>query len=193
MGHIICHKVLERDVDKAEVLDEIREEVLHEDWQEGGRYHGNLRWHEDTVYVGIDKAEEAIDRLTGREAYVDCAVLFRDVEAVPATAKVRSIDARIARVQAAMQSFESAHSIHARKSRTVSCPRCESRIAVGYMRGRSERCPVCGADLRAKSTIERLAEFERRLRDLERERAVELKKGAGKAPVRWLLKYEYHV
>ena len=51
MGHAINYAVYERNVSRKAVLAEIQEEVMHEDWQEGGWYpDSQLKWHEDHVF-----------------------------------------------------------------------------------------------------------------------------------------------
>ena len=51
MSHAINYAVYERNVSRKAVLAEIQEEVMHEDWQEGGWYpDSQLKWHEDHVF-----------------------------------------------------------------------------------------------------------------------------------------------
>lgn len=58
MGHAINYAVYERNVSRKAVLAEIQEEVMHEDWQEGGWYpDSQLKWHEDHVFETREDAE----------------------------------------------------------------------------------------------------------------------------------------
>lgn len=191
MGHIIKHIVLDRDVDKAEVLASIIEEVRIKDWDEGGVYHGDLTWRDGRIYPSREEAEEALERICDRP-YKDAAVLFRDLETVRDTKEVTELRERLARIRRESETFVAEHAVSKRKSKSVTCGRCGSTITIAYMRS-GNRCPVCGNDLRASSTIARIASFDERMRKIEL-RILELKaKSAERAKVRWLLKYEYHV
>ena len=191
MGHIIKYMVLDRDVDKDKVLAQIVEEVHFEDWLEGGVYHGDLTWYDGRIYPSREDAEAALERICDRP-YKDAAVLFRDLETVKDTKEVTELRERLARTERERDEYARTHSVSARKSKSVTCGRCGSTITIAYMRS-GNRCPVCGNDLRAPSTIARIASFDERARKIER-RILELKaKSAERAKVRWLLKYEYHV
>lgn len=191
MGHVIKHMVLDCDVDKDAVLAQIVEEVQLNDWEEGGIYHGDLTWHDGRVYASREDAERALERICDRP-YKDAAVLFRDLETVRDTKEVSELRERFARIRREREDYARAHSVSARKSKSVTCGRCGSTLTIAFMRS-GNRCPVCGNDLRAPSTIARIASIDERARKIER-RILELKaRGAEGAEVRWLLKYEYHV
>ena len=191
MGHVIKHMVLDRDVDRGVVLAQIIEEVSLEDWAEGGVYHGDLTWHDGRIYPSREDAERALDRICDRP-YKDAAVLFRDLDTVKDTKEVTELRERYARIRRERDDYAREHSISRRKSKSVTCGRCGSTITIAYMRS-GNRCPVCGNDLRAPSTIARIASFDERAKKIDL-RIHELKaRGAERAKVRWLLKYEYHV
>lgn len=193
MGHVIRHIVADRDVDKDAVLNEIREEVMHEDWAEGGCYHGNLKWRDDVVYESYEDAERAIEHLEGGRPYQDFAVLFRDLEGLEKTRAVKKIEERIAEVGKSEARFLNSLDVHARASSTVTCKVCGSRLTISYLPPKATKCPVCYGSLLSESTRSKIRRYRERIAELERKRAEELKKGAERAKVRWLVKYEYHV
>lgn len=193
MGHVINHIVVDRDVDKEAVLNEIREEVMHEDWAEGGFYHGNLKWKDEVIYGSYEEAMEAIERLEGGRPYRDYAVLFRDLERVEKTRAVLAIEERIAEVGRSEARFLDSLDVHARASNTVTCKVCGSRFTISYLPPKATKCPVCHGSLLSESTRSKIRRYRERIAELERKRAEELKKGAERATVRWLVKYEYHV
>lgn len=119
-------------------------------------------------------------------------MLFRDLDTVRDTKEVTELRERYARIRRERDDYAREHSVSRRKSKSVTCGRCGSTITIAYMRS-GNRCPVCGNDLRAPSTIARIASFDEKARKIDL-RIHELKaKGAERAKVRWLLKYEYHV
>ena len=81
MSHAINYAVYERNVSRKAVLAEIQEEVMHEDWQEGGWYpDSQLKRHEDHVFETREDAERFLERYEGE--YDDHAVLFRNTDRI---------------------------------------------------------------------------------------------------------------
>lgn len=56
------------------------------------------------------------------------------------------------------------HSIHLRTSKYIGCPVCGSKLYLGYIKG--EKCPLCGMDLRASSTIEKIKWYDRKAKEI---------------------------
>lgn len=57
-------------------------------------------------------------------------------------------------------------------------------------------CPVCRGELRSKTVVDRIEKFEAKIEELksqikDEEQSMSLKVSS-KAPVKWLIKYEYH-
>lgn len=190
MGHNVNYIVCPRNVNRRCLVAEINEEVEHEDWMEGGHYEADqLSWHEDTVYSSHDEAMKAIGRLDNGW-YDDHAVLFHDLDAVRPTKSMQSIDAQIEATKKARDEFVGAHHVRDRKSALIGCDKCGSKIARGYLR--TDLCPVCGSDLRPASTLERIKGYDTKLCRLKARRLDAQKKQIARAPIKWLVKYEYH-
>lgn len=200
MGHNIEHFVVE-DTKKArqQFLEELRERVEHETWEEGGGYGGprsllnDSHWHRGHVYATREEAERAIESMDNRW-YDDHAVLFHDVDSLSDTKVIQDQRQRIATLRQKRAGYHDANLPTTRKSQYLTCPQCGSKVNRDYLTGRGYRCPVChGHDAFMSETVrkslarydERIAEAEGRLRDMKRQRAEQ-------APVRWLAKAEWH-
>jgi hypothetical protein len=189
--------VVERDCDRREVIASICD--IAERCGDGYSP-SQMKWHEGVVYDGRDKAEEAIDRFDSGW-YSDHAVLFRDYSGMKRpgpTAKMVKMADRLERARCAEGDYTSRHHIYDAARATVSCSKCSSRLAVPYLK--RDQCPVCGNDLRSEAVLRRIGELHakvegledelRGLRDEQEERF--RAKAKSSAPVRWLVKYEYH-
>ena len=86
--------------------------------------------------------------------------------------------------------YAKAHSVRSFKARHVGCPRCESKLNREFLTG--ESCPVCRTDLRAKTTLDKLAWYKEKRKELCSLIEEENIKQKNKATVKWLIKYEYH-
>ena len=192
MGHCINYIVADKNVNRESVLSDICEEVAHEDWEEGGNYPGNLHlsshWHEDKVYDSEEDAYEAIKRFDNGW-YDDHAVLFRDTSNLE-NAKTKKLSEQIAAAKQKKDEYIGANHVTSRKSVFVGCPHCGSTLSREHLR--SDKCPLCRTDLRSETVRNRIKGYDDKVKELRKKLAVEKKKLADKAPVKWLVKYEYH-
>ena len=200
MGHVISYTVIakgktekEDKSNRCKLLSEISNEAEHEDWEEGGGYEtSQMHWHPDTMYKCREDAEDAIRELDNGW-YDDHAVLFHDVDSVKPSKKMETIQSRMESINKKQADYISKNHIKNHKSKFITCPKCGSKVNVEYVDTYYDQCPVCGCDLRSdtvKQTIERYAE---RINECKDQLRTEKKKLASKAPVCWLVKYEYHV
>lgn len=189
MGHCVNYIVADKDAERKSIIADICEEVYHESWEEGGSYHGNLKWHDNTVYDSEDDAYAAIDRLD-RGRYDDHAVLFRDTSRLE-NAKTTKLAEQIATTKAKKVDYIDSNHVTARKSAYIGCPHCKSKLSREYLK--RDACPLCGTDLRSDTVKERIKGYDAKIAELKKRLADEKKKLAAKAPVKWLVKYEYHI
>ena len=189
MGHSINHHVYNMDVDKGKVLAEI--ERIAEEQGDGG-YLANLTWHEGTVYHNRGAAEDAIERFGGyRGDYSDHAVLFLDLEAVKGIKAVDALNTRIGLEIEKRDKYVNANLVRDRKSAFIGCPKCGSKIAREYI-PKTNVCPLCRTDLRSDTVKKRVQAYDERIQALRMRREAELQKAEKMAPVRWLVKFEFH-
>lgn len=193
MGHAINYIIVDRNADRATVIADICEEVEHSAWQEGGSYNGTLKkgshWHEGTVYDSEEDAREAISRFDNGW-YDDYAVLFRDTSALESAATKR-IAGQIAKTKEKKRDYIEANHVTGRKSAFIGCSCCGSKLSREHLK--RDACPLCGADLRSETVCSRIEGFNEKLQELESRLTDEKKKLAKKAPIKWLVKYEYHI
>lgn len=197
MSHVVQYSIVDKNIDKNALIADICYEVEHEDWLEGGTYDaGQLTWHNDKIYDTEEEAREAIERFDNGW-YDDHAVLFHDASGIAKkTKKIETLENRINNETAKKKAYIEQNAITNRKSASITCPTCNSRITLSYYRG-THFCPVCRGELYSSTVLVRLKKFDEKIDELtkelkkaEREQA---KKNAAKAPVKWLVKYEYHV
>ena len=197
MGHVIQYAIMDKNGNKDALIADICYEVEHEDWQEGGTYNPRqLTWHDGKIYDTKEEAHQAIEQFDNGW-YDDHAVLFRDTDTVTKkTKKIETLESRIAAEQDKKAAYISDHQITNRKSAFMTCPKCNSKIALAYYTG-THFCPVCGGDLYSNTVVMRLDKFDTKIKELKKELKKEereqAKKNAAKAPIKWLVKYEYHV
>lgn len=189
MGHCINYIVVDKKTSKNEILNDIREEVMHEDWAEGGSYHEQLTWHDEKVYADDQSAHEAINRFDNGW-YDDHAVLFRDTRNLE-NATTRRLEKQIEETRQKMYDYIEANHVKDRKSTLIGCPHCGSKLSREYLVSNS--CPLCRTDLRSDTVLSRIAGYKTKMSEWEKKIRDEKKKLGAKAPVKWLVKYEYHV
>lgn len=171
MGHSINHytRKVTTKKDLQAFIDEITENAF--DPQETDSYHGNLTVHEITVYENYDAALKAIEAYDN-DWYDDHIVQFWGISE-EGRKKIQEMNAK-------RDDYINNHSIHLRSSKYIGCPVCGSKLYLGYIKG--EKCPLCGMDLRASSTIEKIKWYDQKAKEI-----------AAKYKTKyWLAKIEYH-
>lgn len=161
------------------------------DWEEGGGLNRGFRWLERRIYDNYEEAEEAIEELDEGD-YDNLAVLYRDYGKVKPSAKMKAIDARLEDMRKKYVELEktSTTDLNERKSAFLGCKNCGSKLATKYLH--FSKCPVCGAELRSDTVMNRLANMTKKIKELNKEHTMEEKKLKNKAETRWLVKFEFH-
>lgn len=86
----------------------------------------------------------------------------------PRSSKYISLETRLSKEIEKKNTYEKAHAVASFKAKLVGCECCESKINKGYLK-KSNLCPVCGSDLRSKTTLETLDRYEKNISQLSRE------------------------
>ncbi len=149
----------------------------------------DIRWLENQpVCESYEDAQKLIEKLDNGW-YDQLAVRYKEYK--PNTTK-RYADMKkrlqMAKQEYTMKAERQHYSPSTVTSAFVGCKECKSSISVKHLH--SNRCPVCGADLRPKSTLQNIENARKKIDDLRKALADEEKKG--KYEVRWLVKIEYH-
>lgn len=187
--HNIHYEDYPENVKRDRVQEFWNDYVRHDDWQEGASGIEPIEWLKLEPFDTREDAQKYIDDHDYR--YRQFAVRYK--EAPNVSDKKR--DELTERINAARKAYEAANlKVHynAVASEFVGCKACGSRISRKHLK--SNRCPVCGVEMRPQSTldaIERLRlKWKSLLKDLNERNRYLAKKHP--AEVRWLLKVEWH-
>ena len=187
--HNIIHRSYPENVNKASVQKELDHLAAMEDWQEGCSGLGSpIRWI-DVTLADYDHALQYIeDHDNGW--YDQLAVKYKDYPRSTKMSKAMAdLRTRFDAAVASKNKIAQDGSIKNRTSEYIGCPKCGSKLKASYLRG--ESCPLCRADLRSPTTLDRLNKAQQRMEELQRKMEEQHKKET-KPVVRWLVKAEYH-
>lgn len=188
MGHAIEYITVDK---KSEIM-KAAEEYAHYNVDRGenpsGSYHGRMTIHND-VCESYQEAVRFIER-HDRGFYDDHAVQYKDKSNLKPTKQMENLKVRMQKNVSDKNEYAEKHSVKNRKSEFAGCKKCGSKIATKYMR--TDRCPVCGNDLRADYILERLKKYADDWEQMNKQYAELEKNQKGKCPTRWLVKVEVH-
>ena len=148
--HNVEYFTYKENVDKRKVVNSLNDYVAHQDWQEGcsGLYR-------DIKYI------ESHDR----GDYDNLAVKYKsyaNVE-IKSTKACENLKTKIADLTDKKRVYETQHGVRNFKSSYIGCSRCGSKVNREYLKG--NRCPVCGEDLRGKTTLDTLKRYDERIKE----------------------------
>ena len=206
MGHAVGHLTYEKDTPRGAIIDDIYEIAMHGDGYDASQMH----WHSDKVYDSIEDAQAAIERMD-KGFYDDHAVLYLEYpdQGVPEPNKTeKAAIESLENAKASLEKYVDEHHVYRRQSELIGCVTCNSKVARAWLtperrtsdKNQVDRCPVCGADLRPPSTLERIAALEDRIRRAEEKVKILQDRRMARwhsqcrehAKTMWLVKYEYH-
>lgn len=193
--HNIEYFTYKENVDRRKVVNSLNDYVAHQDWQEGcGGLYRDIRWLE----VELGTYEDAIKYIESHDRgdYDNLAVKYKsyaNVE-IKLTKACENLKTKIADLTEKKRTYETQHGVHNFKSSYIGCSRCGSKVNREYLKG--NRCPVCGEDLRGKTTLDTLKRYDERIKEaneaLKEEQLKNQKKYEKKAETKWVVKIEYH-
>ncbi len=186
MGHSINYIEVEEKANRKHVMEDIQE--VAERYGDG--YHSRMTWHDNVSPLQSKDEAKTFIEAHDNGLYDDHAVRFYDYSAAVKTDKIKEYETRLSELMTAKQEYIAEHSVRKFQANYIGCAKCGSKIAKAYLRG--ERCPVCGKDLRAQSTLNRIDSFNERIDGCRDKIEAEKMKQKSKAKIKWLVKYEYH-
>jgi hypothetical protein len=189
MSHNINHYTYDLNCDKKKVQAELDHYAAMEDWQEGCSGLGSpIRWL-DVTLDDYDKAIEYIEK-HDRGWYDQLAVKYKSYPRPSKQSKaVSELVTRFEAARASKEKIVKDGSIKNRTSEYIGCPKCGSKLKASLLHG--EFCPLCRADLRSPTTLDRLNKAQARI-DEAQKKLEEQRKKESKPVVKWLVKIEYH-
>jgi hypothetical protein len=186
MGHAIRYIEVEEKANRKSVMADIQEHAR----ENGDGYSSKMTWHDDiSPLQSRDEAKTFIEA-HDNGFYDDHAVRFFDYSGATKTAKIKEYETKIAELMKSQQKYIAEHSVRKFQAKHIGCPKCSSKINKDYLR--TERCPLCGTDLRSKTTLDKIAWFGTKIEELHNRIDTEKMKQKNKAKIKWLVKYEYH-
>lgn len=182
--HNIGYMTLIENVDRKGVLRDIQ--VIAREGGDG--YHGSPRWHDEIKPLRNYNEAQAWIEAHDNGWYDDHAVRYYDHSNAKKTKKIEELERRLKELFSKKNDYIKAHSVKNLKAALITCPKCGSKLSREHLR--SESCPLCYTDLRSKTTLDTIKNYERR--QAETQKQIEAEKEKQNGQVKWLLKYEYH-
>ena len=165
--------------------------VQHETWQEGGSM-SPIRWLKQSPLPDRNAAEQFIKRHDKR--WYDClAVRYKEPVMTQA---IRDAQKAVAAAGKKYNDLDNEIYVTTLTSEFISCKVCKSKLnrkmlAIPKIGIPKNVCPVCHAELRPKSTLERI-DRAKMAAEKASEHTNEVARKSKKQKVRWLVKIEYH-
>lgn len=156
----------------------------------GGEYHNQLTVHHIRIFNSQEEADEYISEHYDNGDYHDHAIQFRDLNDIKPTKKMESIKQKIVDNQSAKEAYIRKNKIQDRTSKTITCPKCGSRLNLKYVH--TQYCPLCNEDLRSATVQTRIKKFDLDDKTLRKRYKEEIIKLQEKAPIKWRVKLEVH-
>lgn len=180
-------------VDKETIMREIDDSLENE----RGRY--------DPVFQGYvfsnmepfedrDKALEYLYSDAGGKYYrnKNFGVRYYSREDKKKTKKMQDLERRISETEGKMAKYIAEHSVSTFKAEFIGCPECKSKIAKRFIPS-TNKCPLCGADLRSETTIKILNGYKQKIKELNKLLETEIKKNQKKGEVYWLISAQLYI
>lgn len=184
------HNIEYREFSESTPKQEIVDYVLKNVSRSGDGYGtSHIKFCSDVICDNISAAQAYINEID-HDFYGGYAVRYYDFSQVKDPKKVGELEQKVREIMAKKRAFAEAHSVKSQKAAFVGCPKCGSKLNRERLRGND--CPLCWTDMRAASTLERLASYDKRMDEYHRQIQQERLKNKKKARVMWLVKYEYH-
>lgn len=196
MGHMVGYRTYPENVDKRIVYADINEILLEENYVENSNGLTNpIRWYEDIQpLLSYEDAKRFIEE-HDKKWYDNLAVRFKDIDSLKETKKLKGMKDRYKQIEQDYAKMLNTVECKSFKSQLISCKQCNSKLNKDYMR--TNKCPLCGFDIRSDTTKQRILNKEKSLRELKKQIDMEIKKlqeqhnkKSSRSRVYWLVKYE---
>lgn len=193
MGHVVEYIEVESKQDIWSEAEEFAYYNVDRDENPTCSYHGNLTIHDITPLPDYDSAEKKINEYI-RGSYSDHAVPFYKPIKKAESKKLETILGRVRETEKKKSDFIKKSWVGNRSSNFIGCQHCNSKINRKYISLCDNSCSICHGDLRPASTLERLRQYDNKVKDLYKEYYAAEKRLNSKAKkkVVWLLKVEVH-
>ena len=198
MGHICAILTFPADTPKQKIQDRCdRWGSANADQEVRGYTGGGLGFpirFTERLFENREKAEEYLEGTYGD--YRQIAVRYYKCPELKETAKMKTLAKQRSECAEKLRKLEEPHYAGV-SSRTVTCRHCGSALATAYCAsGWRNRCPVCKAEMRPASVLERIARLREKQKTIEKEYRLEREKLEAKnrkaATLYWAVACEVH-
>ena len=186
--HVYSDKQVKTQKDRQKIQSHWDDVAAREDYQEGCTGLGSpIQWKQEMKpFATKDEAMEYIEKLTYSSFYLQIAVPFYFYED---DEKLKELTAKVEEAKADLDKAKKPYySVDTVKSKYITCKHCGSKLAVSYIK--SNKCPLCGEDLRPQSVQDRVKRLGDKVKKLEETLKAKKEK---RAKIYWLVKTEYHI
>ena len=179
--------------DKETIMCEIDESLENE----RGRFDPVFQRYVFSNREPFESREEALKYLhsdEGMEYYrsKNFGVRYYSTQNKKKTKKMQDLEQRISATEEKMAKYIAEHSISTFKAEFIGCPECKSKIAKKFIPN-TNKCPLCGTDLRSETTIKTLSGYRQKIKELNKLLEAEIKKNQKKGEVYWLISAQLYV
>ena len=113
------------------------------------------------------------------------------------TEKIKKVQALVARLEATIETkeqYKKNHHPSTFKAEFIGCPTCKSKIAKKYIKGSSHSCPVCSGELWSETTQKKIASYNEKIADIQKQiKAEEKKANAKNKELAWYVEAELYI
>lgn len=193
-GELIINDLSKKELNKAyaQIGTSVRHNSDLEEFPNMGDCINEIKLLDNTIYGDVDQARDHInDKYDSWSRKYNVAVAFKDTSKAKSTIKIINLEQRIDKEREKLDSYKNAHSVNNYKAKLVGCPKCGSKINKDYVH--RDRCPLCGQDLRSRTTIKTINRYNSKIKELEKQVKEEKSKQNKKLPTKYLVCYEEYV
>lgn len=174
----------------------IKSEIYESHYQERGAMEPvflDFKWMENKVCDNYEDAKEYINSLNLYRKF-NVAVKFKNPLTEPKeTSSMKTLLRRIAETEEKLIQYEKNHSVTTFKAEYIGCPDCGSKLKRELLK--TDKCPLCGTDMRSKTTTETLSGYRIKIKELKKQYNTEYKKALEKVKTEicWLVEAETYL
>ena len=193
-GELIIENTLKKSIDKAKniIRMDVRSLADLEEFPNMGDYIMPIKIITNNVFDSVEDARDyCYDNYAKWGRNYNVMVAFRDRLSAKETKKIKDLKNRIDLEEKKKIKYANSHAINTFKSKLIGCPNCGSKINKEYIK--RDKCPICNNDLRSKTTIETIARYESKIKDLKKKIKDEEKKQSDNFPIKYLIVYEEYI
>ena len=184
--HNICYRSFPASTSRNEIISTVQH-IVSTSGDGYGTEH--VIFHPMLTCDDYEAAKEFLHQ-HGDGFYPGVAVKYYDLASMAASKQVEALHAKISETRKARQEYMAEHTVKKFKADFVGCQKCGSKLSRVLLP--SDYCPLCRNDLRSATTLDRIARYDAKIKELEQKVRQERIKSKDKAKVCWLVMFEYH-